>query len=134
MSRGMISRKKFNNSNKLQNIKTNSVFKFYNKEEKDFNENEKLKTRNLPLKEYKDSEITSINNVGSIPNKLNERSIENTSQLNKNITTNNITNNNANDDFNDDNNNSIIVRKKLLIFFKYSQKMKSNKFSTNTHL
>ena len=109
MSRGMISRKKFNNSNKLQNIKTNSVFKFYNK---DFNENEKLKTRNQPLKEYKDSEITSINNVGSIPNKLNERSIENTSQLNKNITTNNITNNNANEDFNDENSNSIIVRKK----------------------
>jgi len=110
MSRGMISRKKFNNSNKLQNIKTNSVFKFYNKEEKDFNENDKIKLRNHPLKEYKDSEITSINNnVGSIPNKLNEKSIENTSQLNKNITTNNITNNYANED-NDDNNNSIIVR------------------------
>ena len=125
MSRGMISRKKFNNSNKLQNVNTNSVFKFYNKEEKDFNENDKIKFRNHPLKEYKDSEITSINNVGSIPNKLNERSIENTSQLNKNITTNNITNNNANEDLNDDNNNSIIVN---------SRKMKSNKFLMNIHL
>ena len=112
MSRGMISRKKFNNSNKLQNIKTNSVFKFYNKEEKDFNDNEKIKYRNTKLKEYKDSENTSINNVASVPNKLNERSIENT---NKNITTNNITNNNANEDYNEENNNSIIVRKKILI-------------------
>ena len=115
MSRGMISRKKFNNSNKLQNIKTNSVFKFYNKEEKDFNDNEKIKFRNTRLKEYKDSENTSINNVASVPNKLNERSIENTSQLNKNITTNNITNYNANEDYNEEYNNSIIVRKIILI-------------------
>ena len=118
----MISRKNFNNMNRLQNGKPNSVFKFYNKEEKNGfseQENDKLKSRNL-LKEYKDSENTSINNVVSYPNKLNERSLENTSQLNKNITTNNITNNYLNreeDEFTEEINNSKIVRLIFILIF-----------------
>jgi hypothetical protein len=121
-ARGMISRKNFNNMNRLQNGKPNSVFKFYNKEEKNGfseQENDKLKSRNL-LKEYKDSENTSINNVVSYPNKLNEKSLENTSQLNKNITTNNITNNYLNreeDEFTEEINNSKIVRLIFILIF-----------------
>ncbi len=46
---------------------------FITKKKKISPKNKKIKLRNHPLKEYKDSEITSINNVVSIPKKLKRK-------------------------------------------------------------